>query len=191
MNPTRMLKAPIPGENLVTDTRNYSWHKPPQFPDYDDAFEHFLDAYIADKDALTSGVVMAESGVSLTSIVTTALLGMVSSGKISPDMSLLLSGPMYKMLKGTMDNLGANYLTGFDTEDEIREFFGSKGKTKKPKKLSKEQEKQFKELQEEIEKTEIPAGGLMGAPSSKESVEIPMENTGSSLVEMPVEEGEA
>ena len=191
MNPTRMLKAPIPGENLTASTRNYAWHKPPQFPEYDDAFEHFLDEYISDKDALTSGIVMAESGISLNSIVTTALLGMVSNGKISPDMSIMLAGPMYKMLKGTMDNLGAKYLTGFDTEAEIKEFFSGKGETKKPKKLSKEQEKQFKELQEEIEKTEIPTGGLMGAQSSEDSVEIPMENTGDSLIEMPVEEGEA
>ena len=36
------LDAPIPGGNYTSDTRNYSWHRPPDLVDYDQAVDYLI-----------------------------------------------------------------------------------------------------------------------------------------------------
>ena len=187
---SELLSSPIPGENLVQDSRNYAWHKPAQLANYDEAFEYFVDSYIADRDRIVSAMVMAENGISVRTMIVSACIGMVSRGIISPDMSLILAGPMYMLLTGTLDNLGIHYMTGKETSSEIEKFYQKLSKaTKKPKSLSTKQIEQFDALQKELEEVELPSGGLMGSPDSTEPVIIPKERTGVSLVTKPSAEG--
>jgi len=37
------FEAPIPGANFTADTRNYSWHRPPDLVDYDEAVGYMID----------------------------------------------------------------------------------------------------------------------------------------------------
>ena len=37
------FEGPIPGENYLTDTKNYPWHRPPDLVDYDEAVSYMLD----------------------------------------------------------------------------------------------------------------------------------------------------
>jgi hypothetical protein len=194
MNPNKFLKSPIPGENLTQDTRGYAWHRPPQFPEFDDAFEHFVDNVLVSDKKLAAAITVLQTGIPATVAVSSILLGMVANGKISPDMSLLIAGPVYKTLTKTMDAMGISYLTGFDTPEEM-EAFTNQDKKAKPKKLTAAQEKELETMQEELKEQEgkIPEGGLMGAPiTSGEDVpiEIPAEQTGRSLVEVPEEDKE-
>ena len=34
-----LLDGPIPGANYTSDTKNYPWHRPPDFTNLDDAIE--------------------------------------------------------------------------------------------------------------------------------------------------------
>lgn len=194
MNPNKFLKSPIPGENLTQDTRGYAWHRPPQFPEFDDAFEHFVDNVLVSDKKLAAAITVLQTGIPATAAVSSILLGMVANGKISPDMSLLIAGPVYKTLTKTMDAMGISYLTGFDTPEEM-EAFTKQDKKAKPKKLTAAQEKELETMQEELKEQEgkIPEGGLMGAPitSGEDApIEIPAEQTGRSLVEVPEEDEE-
>jgi len=174
MNPSKLLKAPIPGENLTVNGKNYAWHRPPQFPEFDDAFEFIIDDSLANQQKLGAAMLMLSNGISALAVVQTLMISKVGQGKISPDMSLLLVGPVYKTFTRMMDAAGVEYLSGFDTPEEIRVYaeklqsgeFLSKS-AKKPVKLTKKQEEEMERITEEALE-EMPVGGLMGAPASQE-----------------------
>lgn len=197
----KLFRAPVPGENLTVNSKNYAWHKPPQFPKYDDAFEFFVDEFFGNNERINSAAVMASFGINALSITQTLMLNAVGGGRISPDMSLLLAGPVYKTLVNTFDRLGVKYLSGFDSPEELKEFVDylkspSQQKAKKADALTAAQRQEMEELSKEVkEKDNIPTGGLMGASAEdEEKVEIPAEFTGSGLVperEAEEQEGES
>lgn len=197
----KLFRAPIPGENLTVNSKKYAWHKPPQYAKYDDAFEFFVDEFFGDSERINAAAVMASFGINTLSITQTLMLKAVGSGKISPDMSLLIAGPVYKTLVNTFDRLGVKYLSGFDTKEELEEFVQymkspSQQKTKSVDALTAAQEKEMQEIAKDVkEKDKIPTGGLMGASADDaETVEIPAEFTGSGLVpeqETEEQEGES
>ena len=185
MNPSKFLKAPIPGENLTQSSRNYAWHKPPRFAEYDDVIEHFIDSYIANTKSLSSAMLLVENGVPVTTTISTILVSMVGRGDITPDMSLMVAGPFYKILTRMLDETGTKYLTGFDTEEEMRAFLDAPKLESAPKKkLTEEQEEQIDKFEKELKEQEpVPSGGLMGAKSAaQENMDIDVEPTGEGLV---------
>lgn len=163
----QLMKAPIQGENLTKNTLQYSWHRPPQFPKYDDAFRHYIDSVIANEEALSGGFSLVMSGMPATTVVSSLLVKMVGDGKISPDMSLLLAGPAYKVFTRMLVYADIEYLTGFESTKETTEFF-KKIKTTTPPTPSDEDQRPLpkdviEESQNVAEKVDIPTGGLMGA----------------------------
>jgi hypothetical protein len=181
---------PIPGENLTSNVRAWPWHKPPQYANFDDAFEYFLEDVLADQDRITSAVIMSRNGFSSLVLVQNLMIQAVGAGKISPDMALLLSGPVYKVLTTMLDALGEDYMSGYETAQELKEYAErwakKEPKTKKKFKLSAEQEAEMERITEEAT-AEVPVGGLMGAKSD-DTVQIPMDMSRGGLVQEPIEE---
>ena len=188
----KLFRPEIPGENLTADNRSYPWHNPPQYVEYDEAFEFVVDEKLANQESLTGAMVIMSQGMSALGAVQMMMISMVSKGRISPDMSLMLAGPVYKTFTRLLDAANFKYLTGFDSADEIREFaeyiksgqqFDTDGKAPK---LTEEQQDEMERITEEV-KEDIPQGGLMGARSdSDEDMDIPIdEETSTSLVTAP------
>jgi len=188
----RLFRPEIPGENLTVDSRSYPWRNPPQYADFDEAFEFVVDEKLSNQDALAGAMMLLSQGMSALGAVQMMLISMVSKGQVTPDMSLMLAGPVYKTFTRLMDAANVKYLSGFDTPDEVRAFaeymksdaqFDTAGKAPE---LSKEQEKEMERITEEA-KEELPTGGLMGAPTGEEEpVDIPVdEETSTSLVTEP------
>jgi len=176
----QLMKAPIQGENLTKNTLQYSWHRPPQFPKYDDAFRHYIDSVIANEEALSGGFSLVMSGMPATTAISSLLVKMVGDGKISPDMSLLLAGPAYKVFTRMLDYADIEYLTGFESTKETTEFF-KKIKTTTPPTPSDEDQRPLpkdviEESQDVAEKVNMPTGGLMGAvPEDAEEPQMSMD----------------
>lgn len=192
-----LFNAPIPGENLTVDTRGYPWHRPPAHPSYDEAFEFFTDNLFGDATRLGNISLLVSNGISLLAVTQSIMLQAVSGGKITPDVSLLIAGPVYKTLSKILDKLGVKYLTGYDSEEELAEFarYVNSGEmlksmeTSKPV-LTEKQEEEMEQITEELSE-DIPTGGLMGARSEDEtSIEIPSEENGTPLVPNDVKETE-
>ena len=188
----RLFRPEIPGENLTVDSRSYPWRNPPQYPDFDEAFEYVVDTKLSNQDSLAGGMTLMSQGMSALGAVQMMLVSMVSKGQVTPDMSLMLAGPVYKTFTRLMDAANVKYLSGFDTPDEVRAFaeyiksdtqFDTSGKAPA---LSEEQEDEMERITEEV-KEQLPTGGLMGAPTGdEESVEIPVdEETSTSLITAP------
>ena len=173
MNPSKLLKAPIPGENLTVNGKNYAWHRPPQFTEFDDAFEFIIDDSLANQQKLGAAMTLLSNGISALAVVQALMISKVGQGKISPDMSLLLVGPVYKTFTRMMDAAGVEYLSGFDTTEELQAYaekLKSKdflAKSTKAIKLTEEQEAEMERITEEAME-EIPVGGLMGAQVGEE-----------------------
>lgn len=198
MKKAKLFNSPIPGENLTANTRNYDWHRPPQFSDFDDAFEHVIDDVIGNQDRLVAGISIARSGVSAVAIVQSLMLGLVSQGKISPDMSIILAGPVYKTLTKLFDTFGVDYLSGFESIEELQAYAkrlesGEVLEPKKAKKLTKAQQEEMEAITEEAKETvEIPTGGLMGKVDESEKMDIPVEmDTGTTALVPKMEDEEA
>lgn len=174
----KLFNAPIPGANLTKNQKNYPWRRPPQFPDFDDAFEYFVDDTFSDKEKLGAMFMMADAKMSLVSMIQTLLVASVGNGKITPDMAILLAGPLYKVASKLMDISGVRYLTGFEDAAGIRAFLEEVGDTDflaapkaKAVTLTKAQEAEFEAMVEEV-KAELPTGGLMGAPGKANDEEV-------------------
>jgi hypothetical protein len=89
--------GPIPGENYTSDTRNYPWHRPPQFTNMNDAFEYIAEQ-IAEPDISLAIMTMLEMGASVSSVTDMLITGGVGGGKWTVDYGLLLAGPVSHMI---------------------------------------------------------------------------------------------
>ncbi len=60
----KLMDGPIPGENYTADTKNYAWHRPPQFTNMDDAIEYSIKK-IFDEEHSDAFVIMLQVGWSI------------------------------------------------------------------------------------------------------------------------------
>jgi len=85
------FEAPIPGANLVADTRNYPWHRPPDLTDYDEAVAYMIDRITQEEQAelLYS---LLEIKTPVTAIVSGLLMQAIAKGKFQIDLAILIAG---------------------------------------------------------------------------------------------------
>ena len=87
------LDGPIPGENYTSDTKNYPWHRPPQFTSMNEAFEYIVEQ-IGEEDVSTSIMTMLEIGVPVSRLVDMLLTAGIGGGKFTVDYAILMAGPL-------------------------------------------------------------------------------------------------
>lgn len=91
------LAGPIPGENFTSDTRNYPWHREPEYDDLDDALDYTFKR-ITSREVSLGMMTLAKNDVPLASIAQMYLMGGVGNGKWTPDYALLMAGPVTHVL---------------------------------------------------------------------------------------------
>lgn len=89
----KLLNGPIPGENYTTDTRNFPWHRPPQFTNMDDAIEYSI-KYILDEERSDGYITLLEVGWSIVDITQMFIMGGIGRGLWTFDFGLLMAGPI-------------------------------------------------------------------------------------------------
>lgn len=87
------MDAPIPGENYTSDTKNYPWHRPPQFASMNEAFEYLVEQ-LAEEDVSSSIITMIEIGVPVSRIVDMIITAGIGGGKFTVDYAILMAGPL-------------------------------------------------------------------------------------------------
>lgn len=106
--------GPIPGENYTSDTRNYPWHRPPQFADLDTALDACLKR-LTSKESAYGLLTMLQSGVTVVQATDIFLTGGIGEGKFTLDTALLLAGPVAHIIKILAEDADIKYKMG--TED--------------------------------------------------------------------------
>jgi len=112
------LKAPIPGGNFTSDTKNYSWHRPPDLVDYDEAVGYMIDK-IDEPEQIELVYAMLGIDAHITTVVTTLLLQAVSKGKLGIDLAVLIAGPLARYIEIAAKDVGITYEMGVDDKDRV------------------------------------------------------------------------
>lgn len=180
--PKHMLDGPIPGENYTSDTKNYAWHRPPEFTEPDQAIE-YLSGVMLDEDGSSALLSMVEAGIDLLSIAQIIILKAVSAGKFSIDLGLLLAGPIVHILILMARGYEVEYEVGFTPPRPMpgKSFFNEIRKIDKEK--AKKAAEGAAEGAEVIQ--EMASGGFLALDASEEIQEASGEDT----PEVPEEEG--
>lgn len=109
--------GPIPGENYTSDTKNYPWRQPPEFSDIDEALD-WVSGRLTQFKVANGILTMAETGVPLYQITNFILLNYVGEGKWTPDFSLLLAGPVCRMIELMCIGFDVEYDLGIEDDDD-------------------------------------------------------------------------
>lgn len=112
------LDAPIPGGNYTSDTRNYSWHRPPDLVDYDQAVDYLINK-IDEPEQIEVVFAMLGIDAHITTVVTTILLQAVSKGKIGIDLAILVAGPLARYIEISAKDVGMKYELGVENKDRV------------------------------------------------------------------------
>lgn len=113
-----MADAPIPGENYMSDTRNYPWHRPPEITDYDEAVDYLIERLTEPRQAeLVYSLIELEQP--LAGIVAGLMMQSIGRGKFGIDLAILASGPIYRYLQIIADQNGLKYESGLEDKGRI------------------------------------------------------------------------
>lgn len=101
--------APIPGQSLTLEPGNAAWERPPKYASVDDAFQAYLDKFDdpESKDALFQ---LVETGLPLTTLVTTLTREAVRAGVHTVDASVVLQPAIHEYIRNLADSAGISYV---------------------------------------------------------------------------------
>ena len=183
------IDAPVPGANLLADTRNYPWHRPPDITDYDEAVSYMI-SRISQEEQAELVYSLLQIDTTVTTVVSGLLMQSIAKGKIPIDLAILISGPVARYIEVIAQPNGYKYDMGTDTSDRVKI-------TPTLLKMAMgivedDDDEEMEDTPEEVVSA-IPEGGLMGAPMDQDKMTASEEEQASMLgmgadSEEPVEE---
>lgn len=90
--------APIPGQSLTDTPKNYPWENPPRYAKVEDAGLHILRKLTTDKNVMERVAFLLKTGISVESLTKTIIFSGFVEGAFSPDVGLLLTPRVSKMI---------------------------------------------------------------------------------------------
>ena len=182
------IDAPVPGANLLADTRNYPWHRPPDITDYDEAVSYMI-SRISQEEQAELVYSLLQIDTTVTTIVSGLLMQSIAKGKIPIDLAILISGPVARYIEVLAQTNGYKYDMGTDTSDRVKI---TPTLLKMAMGIVDEDDEEMEDTPEEVVSA-MPEGGLMGAPVDQDKMTASDEEQASMLgmdadSEEPVEE---
>jgi len=182
------IDAPVPGANLLADTRNYPWHRPPDITDYDEAVSYMI-SRISQEEQAELVYSLLQIDTTVTTVVSGLLMQSIAKGKIPIDLAILISGPVARYIEVLAQTNGYKYDMGTDTSDRVKI---TPTLLKMAMGIVDEDDEEMEDTPEEVVSA-IPEGGLMGAPMDQDKMTASEEEQASMLgmdadSEEPVEE---
>ena len=83
-----MFNAPIPGQSLTTEPKNYPWENPPEYADPEDALMWHMDK-LGDPEKTKAALGLLELGLDVVTLTEGILRGAVADGIHTIDTSLI------------------------------------------------------------------------------------------------------
>tara|TARA_R100001377_G_C3194687_1_gene112197 strand:+ start:654 stop:1208 length:555 start_codon:yes stop_codon:yes gene_type:complete len=111
------LNAPIPGQSLTTEPKNYPWEAgPAQFADPVDALLNELEELEKPK-RMEAFLNLLELGLDVVTLTEGIVRNGVTKGKYSIDTGLIIAPIIHEQVKGTAEVAGITFDEGLDDED--------------------------------------------------------------------------
>ena len=182
------IDAPVPGANLLADTRNYPWHRPPDITDYDEAVSYMI-SRISQEEQAELVYSLLQIDTTVTTVVSGLLMQSIAKGKMPIDLAILISGPVARYIEVLAQTNGYKYDMGTDTSDRVKI---TPTLLKMAMGIVEDDEEDEMEATPEVVSA-LPEGGLMGAPMDQDKMTASDEEQASMLgmdadSEEPVEE---
>lgn len=159
---SKLIDGPIPGENYTSDTRNYPWHRPPEYTDMNKALDAAAKK-LTEKKAAISILTLIESGAPITALTDMFLTSGIGTGKWTPDFAILMAGPVARMIELMAKGAEIEYRLGIEDDEvpmTISFFKGLKNVSSKTAESGIENlQENVEEVKESPDKQEI--GGFM------------------------------
>ena len=116
-----VFSAPIPGQSLTDEPKNYPWERPPEIVDPREAIKFHIDG-INKPEALDNIIEMLQIGVPVKALAETAMTTAQMEGIHSVDVSLIIKDVVKEELISIAEEAGIDYVTGDEpSEIDIKE----------------------------------------------------------------------
>ena len=106
-----MFNAPIPGQSLTTEPKNYPWENPPEYSNAEDALMWHMDR-LDDPEKTKACMGLLELGLDVVTLTEGLLRGAVAEGIHTIDTSLIIGPVIHEYITGTADAAGIEYKEG-------------------------------------------------------------------------------
>ncbi len=152
--------GPIPGENYTSDTKNYAWHRPPEFTKPDEAIDYLTKMFMRE-EAMASVIGMLELQIDVVTITDMLITKGISQGKWAVDLGLIIAGPISHMIVIMAKGFDIPFKLGLKQTIEVPDKYLI-AKVKNFGKPSKEEKARVKEQLNSFGDGVTPTLGFMG-----------------------------
>ena len=120
-----MFEAPIPGQSLTEEPKNFPWERPPEMVDIDETIAYHLDR-LSKPDSLDNLLLLLESGMPVNILVETVLTTAVMGGLHSIDVSMIVAPVLHEYFISIAEDAEIDYKEYFTNEEAKKEKDESK-----------------------------------------------------------------
>jgi hypothetical protein len=115
-----LFNAPIPGQSLTDEPKNYPWENPPEINDPDEALAMHMSKF-NDPEVIDNMLDLLDIGFPVRAMAESILTASVAAGWHSIDVSLIIAPAMYEHIISIANEAGVDYVEGFEEEEEAKQ----------------------------------------------------------------------
>ena len=113
---TQMFNAPIPGQSLTSEPKNYPWENPPEFVQPEEALLFHMDK-LKEPGKVKAIAGLLTLGLDVVTMTEGILRNGVADGRHSVDVSMLIGPIVHEYIVGIAEAAGIDYNEGLEEED--------------------------------------------------------------------------
>ena len=115
------LEAPIPGQSLTDEPKNWPWENPPEMVDPDEVTKYYINK-LADEEVMDDLSVLFGGDMPVAPFVKTLMTTGVMNGLHSVDVSLIVAPVIHEFIKASMTTYGIKVRDDIeDPEEKLKE----------------------------------------------------------------------
>ena len=112
-----LLKAPIPGQSLTDEPKNYAWENPPEITDPKEAIAMHMSKF-NDPEVIDNMLDLLDIGFPVRALAESILTASVAAGWHSIDVSLIVAPFIHEHIISMANEAGVSYVEGFEKDEE-------------------------------------------------------------------------
>jgi len=115
-----LLKAPIPGQSLTDEPKNYPWENPPEITDPEEAIAMHMSKF-NDPEVIDNMLDLLDVGFPVRALAESILTASVAAGWHSIDVSLIVAPFIHEHIISMANEAGVSYVEGFEKDEEAEQ----------------------------------------------------------------------
>ena len=117
---SELFNAPIPGQSLTDEPKNYPWENPPEINDPEEAIAMHMGKF-NDPEVIDNMLDLLEIGFPVRAMAESILTASVAAGWHSIDVSLIIAPFIHEHIISIANEAGVDYVEGFEVDEEAQQ----------------------------------------------------------------------